>query len=1121
MGTNRTTWMAAVLGTVAVAGMMGCHKNANNGAGMGAATINANVKLAIGDIASLTVVVQGGTMPSAITVPLVKKGLQFSALVSDLPVGTNYSFTASAKDASNVELYHGAVTNQTIVNNQTANIVINMNQDAPGVAISNSAPVIDSITATTLALAQNGTATINAVAHDPDAGQTALMAWAWATTCGSVSSPVNTTGSDTVKGTSQVVFTAPAADGPCTVNLTVTDANGVLKNVASLTITVNAAASVGSAKITAIPDTYPVISGLNATPVPLNKGVATTLSVTATDADGDALNYAWSSPCTGVFGTATAATTTFTLDSASSATSCDFVVVVNDGNFPDGTAKGGVITNHLTLPVFVPSNNSPTGAPVFGYDYQSQDTISGGDVVKMAIVANQGCAAPGVITLAWTSSDSQVLGSITPASIGLDATLFNPSAASYTAPAGAENGSVVTITVTATCSSSLLTAAHVFTLVPLNSFCSGKPAGTDCTSVASGSDKCVTAAACNSAGACVATTSTTCSQSTDQCKTNACVPSTGLCALANKPDSTPCNDNNACTGVGNTDQCGAGVCTGGTAVVCTQPANTCLVATCNTTSGACGNSPKADGTTCSDGLACTTSDICATGTCGGTAVLCATGFSCSEPTGSCDPITIPACMSPSLAKKLVPPLMGIGVSASGTPWITGNIFNPFDFGSGSVTSSGSADIYLAKMDPTTNLATQTFTFGNSGGNDQVAGGVAVASSDNVAMIGTFTGEIDFTGNYQAGAGPSGVPGTAGLDFVANASAIPFYAVLDGTSTGTFVTPKFAHMVDLGTGTLLAVGSNPTQNAFAICGKTSKVVAAFSSNAVTKGLILPTGTATAGGGMDIIVAKIDGTTGQVIWGRQFGGAGDQICESVAVDNNGDVIIAGGYTGTLNFAGTTTALPVVSDTTMALLYVAKLKSADGTGLVAQTWGTAGRTDAYALTIDAGNNIVVAGSLGGNIAFSGTISITDLGLTDAFVAKFTTALVPVWAKSFGDANFDQTAKAVAVSSAGDVFVGGSFKGSMGSLAITSASTTALDAWTVQLASADGSVICSAKAYGDAAGAQAVGAITQARTATGALANSVMMGGAFSSQIQLGTTLLDTGSASVAASYITRVVP
>ena len=241
--------------------------------------------------------------------------------------------------------------------------------------------------------------------------------------------------------------------------------------------------------------------------------------------------------------------------------------------------------------------------------------------------------------------------------------------------------------------------------------------------------------------------------------------------------------------------------------------------------------------------------------------------------------------------------------------------------------------------------------------------------------------------------------------------------------------------------------------------------------------------------------------------------------MAIDNSGNVIIAGGYTGTLAFSG----FPVVSDTSLALLYVAKLDSTTGAVSAAATWGTAGRTDAYALTVDAQNNIIVAGSLGGNIDFGGGIAISDLGLTDAFVLKLTSALAPVWAKSFGDALYDQTAKAVGVASNGDVIVGGSFKGSM-TLAplptITSASTTALDAWDAHLASADGSASC-AHGLGDAAGAQAVGNLTVARTATGALADSIMMSGGFSSQIQLGGTLLDTTSASISASYLTRVIP
>jgi hypothetical protein len=149
-------------------------------------------------------------------------------------------------------------------------------------------------------------------------------------------------------------------------------------------------------------------------------------------------------------------------------------------------------------------------------------------------------------------------------------------------------------------------------------------------------------------------------------------------------------------------------------------------------------------------------------------------------------------------------------------------------------------------------------------------------------------------------------------------------------------------------------------------------------------------------------------------------------------------------------------------------------------------------------------------------------DLGLTDAFVVKLASDLTPLWAKSFGDSAYDQTAKTVAVSSKGDVLLGGSFKGSLGVLGPSSTSNTALDAFLAQLSPTDGSVVC-AHGYGDATGAQQVMTIAVARAATGALADSLLVSGTFQSQITLGTTpTLDTGGpATMSNSFVARAIP
>jgi hypothetical protein len=1109
------TWTAAVLGTVAVAGMMGCNPGQGSGKAKGAASVSVNA-LSIDDVSSMTVSVQGGGMLSPLVVPLVKKGNQFSALVSDLPVGTDYAFTASAKNGATppVELYHGGVTGQSIIKNQTANIVINMNQVAPAQPLSNSAPVIDSLTATSLNVSNNDTVTISATAHDPDAGETVGMGWTWTSLCANTLSNVQTVaGNDTQHGASTVTFTAPATDGACQVTLTVTDVHGLLKNMASLTIQVNASTGKGNAKITALPNTCPVIGDFKANPVPLTKGVATTLTVDATDADGDTLNYHWtvSSNCSsGLFGAATASTTPFTLDSGSSATSCSFSVVVDDGLFPNNDPKC-ILTNTLTLPVFDPTNNVAAGAPVFGYDYQSEDLVSGNDTVTMEIVCTDGCPG-GTISLDWSDDDGQPL-----LQIATPAAPFT-SGVTYNAPLGFESEpKPTTVTVTATCSlPNTVPATHLFKLVPANSVCGSNPEGYDCTATARLSNKCILAATCVS-GTCTPTSTgmVSCPQNVtgvNQCNANACVPTSGDCVVGPVSDLTPCDDGSKCTT--GQDICVNGSCTysTGNLTTCTQPSNVCLEAACNPGTGNCDQSNH-DGVSCNDGFACTTGDICTGGTCGGTAVKCNSGYVCEEPQGDC---IQKVCIQPNYASAWVPPFVGLALGTDGTPWATGQIYNPFDFGTGTpVTSTGSADIYLAKLNPTNGKATAAFTFGDTGKNDQTASGVAVAPNANVGVIGTFSGEIDFTAKTAK-------HGKGSFDFLTAAGSSQFWGVFSGASTGTYVTPIFENTADLGSGSLLSIASSTSssQQFFAICGKSGKLV---DDGDTADGGMLTDGSAVYGGGMDIVVAKIDATTGKVVWGKQFGGAGDQVCQSVAIDSNGDVIIAGNYNGTLQF-GALTAFPVL-DSTRALIYVARLKAADGTPLVAKAWGTSGRSDAVGLTVDANNNIVVAGSMAGNIDFgnnagSTDVSITNAGLTDAYAAKLTTNLVPVWAQVFGDSGFDQGAKTVSVASSGDVYIAGAFEGTLTGLGLTAASNTAPDAFIAQLASADGSMLCAHK-YGDAAGAQGVSSLAVARTASAPLTNAIFLGGGFSGDMVIGSADLNTGSAGLSWSYVARMTP
>jgi hypothetical protein len=123
----------------------------------------------------------------------------------------------------------------------------------------------------------------------------------------------------------------------------------------------------------------------------------------------------------------------------------------------------------------------------------------------------------------------------------------------------------------------------------------------------------------------------------DQCHNRGtCDPGTGACSNPARVDGTPCNDQNACT---RTDTCTTGACTGGNPVVCPTPDQCHLPGTCDPASGICSNPEQPDTTPCNDGDACTQTDLCLTGVCNGlNPVICPEPDECHLPT-TCQPST--------------------------------------------------------------------------------------------------------------------------------------------------------------------------------------------------------------------------------------------------------------------------------------------------------------------------------------------------------------------------------------------------------------------------------------------------------------------------------------------------
>jgi len=348
----------------------------------------------------------------------------------------------------------------------------------------------------------------------------------------------------------------------------------------------------------------------------------------------------------------------------------------------------------------------------------------------------------------------------------------------------------------------------------------------------------------------------------------------------------------------------------------------------------------------------------------------------------------------------------VAVDPSGNVIIVGGFYGTIDFGGGTLTSAGSMDAFVVKLDPG-GLYIWSSRFGDS--DVQYATGVAAAeSSGNVMVAGDFLGSVDFGGGplTSAGArdvflvkfGPTGTHywskrfGDAANQYTAGIAVDPVGNVaIAGTNEGT---------IDLGGGPFVSVGDDDIFLAKFNAGGThlwsrslrfpdyhtaGGVVFDPSGNVILAGSFegsvnLGGGTLMSAGLDDIFVAKFD-PSGTHVWSKRFGDAGGQGARDVAVDPAGNVLVTGGFDSTVNFGG-----GVLTSAGEADILVAKL---DPTGrhLWSKSFGDAERQAGCGVAADAAGNVVIVGQFNGTVCFGGdTLLGPNYPDISNFVAKFT---------------------------------------------------------------------------------------------------------------------------------------
>jgi hypothetical protein len=183
----------------------------------------------------------------------------------------------------------------------------------------------------------------------------------------------------------------------------------------------------------------------------------------------------------------------------------------------------------------------------------------------------------------------------------------------------------------------------------------------------------------------------------------------------------------------------------------------------------------------------------------------------------------------------------------------------------------------------------------------------------------------------------------------------------------------------------------------------------------------TGTMNFGGGplasaglYDIFLAKFD-PTGALQWSKRFGGSGTDVATGVALDAAGNIVITGSFQNTVSLGGASLVSKGGDD-----IFVAKYDAA-GNPLWSRAYGTTRDDEGHAVACDLLGNVIVTGHYGNAIDFGGGAT-PFAGSVDVFVLKLDANGAYQWNKVTGSNNIDE-GFGVAVDASNNIAVTGSF--------------------------------------------------------------------------------------------------
>jgi hypothetical protein len=343
-----------------------------------------------------------------------------------------------------------------------------------------------------------------------------------------------------------------------------------------------------------------------------------------------------------------------------------------------------------------------------------------------------------------------------------------------------------------------------------------------------------------------------------------------------------------------------------------------------------------------------------------------------------------------------------------------------------------------------------FRFGGSNSNLVDVGKCVTRDlQDNIYVAGFFEGNLTL-GNYTLSPQGAGDYFVAKFDslgnilWAKNAGGSSFYAdaalgIATDLNGNVLVTGFFIGTMNIGSYTLIGDGSNADMfivkydsagnllwansavGAYGYDVGNSIVADASGCVYVTGRFASPSlsfGTATLinAGGNDMFIVKYD-TSGNVLWVRNSGTLDAASGNCISIDQSGNVVVTGSFSGSPITLGTIT----LQNNGSSDMFVAKYDS-NGNVIWAKAAGGTSGDEGIGLACDFSGNVYIAGTFESSTIGFSTTSLNNNGISDVFIAKFDSNGNPQWAKSIGG-TLSESANAVAVDPIGNAYLIGNF--------------------------------------------------------------------------------------------------